>query len=212
MFNPKRFKYLEENQIAGAETMNPIIDFLRGIRSTTDVIEISPNGLGGMDIGVNSDALRSLASSSSGGAQGDDHTFKVTVGVTGTQPYIEVSDGWVWLPSGRVHVTAMESTKCEDGYMAYVRLTSPTTGTLVYGDGITHVLQTGGAGYRVTLPICTTEEDDGTWTMTVHHKGDFLLADVPYFWRTGYDKTKTQMMVHYAGTDGYEWVDTGVCQ
>ena len=70
----KNLPYLGKNQIAGADTINPICDFLNGIRTTTgDWIEINLNANNSINIDFNDDALNEFQTSES------DHTFKAAI-------------------------------------------------------------------------------------------------------------------------------------
>ena len=210
MWNPKRFKYLAENEIAGAETMNPIVEFIRGIRSTDDYIMLNPNPLNSMDINLDMDALREWALNALPFNTSLEHTFKASVSDNGR---LSCTGGNVWFPDDMASISALSSTSCHNNYMVYIRLTSKTQGTLVYDNGITHTLMTGNNDYRVCLPVCYTWKDSNdVWHIRYYHIGDYSFTQLPYFWEQNYDKTKAQILGHNANSNGVRWLDTGTCE
>jgi len=52
MYNTRQFKDLKEGEIAGMGTINPIVRFLRNIRTTSQNVHIDGNPMGGIDIAV----------------------------------------------------------------------------------------------------------------------------------------------------------------
>ena len=208
MFAPKRYKYLADNEIAGAETINPIIDFVRGIRSTDDFIELNPNGIDSMDIDVNRGAILEWLKTAYPHTS-INHTFKATINDTNK---ISCTSGKVYFPSNSVSISALGNTTCVSGNMVYIRLNSKTSGSLEYGS-ISHTIQpaSGSNPNRVCLPICTTYRSNNVWYVQYYHIGDYAFTQYPYFWVDGYDRTKPQALMHYEDEDFYRWVDYGDC-
>lgn len=208
MFAPKRYKYLGEKEIAGAETINPIVDFLRGIRSTDEFIELNPNGINSMDIDFDRGALLEWLKTAYPHTS-IDHTFKAQI--TNTNK-IYCSGGHVYFPNNSVNISSMGNTSCVSGNIVYIRLSSKTSGSLEYGS-ISHTVQpaSGNNPDRVCLPVCGTYKSNNIWYIQYFHLGDYSFVDYPYFWVQGYDKTKPQALMHYEDETFTRWVDYGDC-
>lgn len=209
MWLPKRFRFLAEDEIAGAGTINPIVEFIRGIRSTDDFIMLNPNANNSMNIDLDLDALREWLFRAYPHPELK-HSFKAEI-IDGNK--IKISSGSVYFPNAKASISAMSQTSCNSNYMAYVRLTNETTGQIIYDNAITHTLQTGNNDYRVCLPICRTYKDaNDVWQVQYYNVGDFAFVEEPYFWVSGYNKSKTQFLMHQSGNNWTEWIDAGDCE
>ena len=200
MYLPKIFKYLKENEIAGAETINPIVDFLRGIRSTSDFIELNPNSNGSMNIGLDVDSLANYLKQDVD-VEELQHTFKATI-TSGSN--FTVSGGTVYFGHNMALTASSRSFSGTGG--VYLEVTR-SSATLQSGT-VSTVLDT--ANQKVNLPILQAYSDDGL-KFRYYHIGNWAFTDVPYFWITGYDKTKEQILTHSANTDGLLWQDVAPC-
>ena len=200
---------LKPNEVAGAQTINPIANFINGIRTTTgDYLELNPNKHDSIDIDLNVAAILALLDG------GDEllHDFKCQL-VDGSK--ISCSGGSVFFPDYAVTISAKSAVNCHSGYYMYARLAKSggsVTGELVYDNAITHTLQPAASGNpdRVTLPICRTYQDSGAWKIHYFHIGAFSFANTPYFWLASYDATKAQALIHTA-SNSPSWTDLSTC-
>lgn len=200
MYLPKIFKYLNDNEIAGAETINPIVDFLRGIRSTSDFIELNPNSNGSMNIGLDVDSLANYLRQDVD-VEELQHTFKATI--TSGSSYT-ISGGTVYFGHDKAFSVSSSSGSGTGSY--YVQCTS--SGASIQSGTVSHVLNP--TNQTVNLPLFQAYNDDGI-KFRYYHIGNWAFTDVPYFWIAGYDKTKEQILTHSANTDGLLWQDVAPC-
>ena len=198
---------LGKQEIAGAKTINPIVDFLRGIQTRTpDYILLNENALGGCYIDLDVEAILALMQQ---GGSSLLHGFTASIDEDGK---LTCTAGNVYMPDASVAIAALASTTAVNGNMLYARLNALNAGELVYGSPVTHTLQpaSGGNPDQVTLPICTTTQTDGVWGVTYHHVGDFILTWTPYFWVTGYQGNAAQSLDHDAN-GAIRWNTYGEC-
>lgn len=201
MYLPKIFKYLKENEIAGAETINPMVDFLRGIRSTSDFIELNPNSNGSMNIGLDVDSLANYLRQDVD-VEELQHTFKATI--TSGSSYT-VSGGTAYF--GHNIARTANSKSFSGTGSVYLEVTS-SSAELKSGT-VSNVLNPN--NQTVNLPILQAYSDDGL-KFRYYHIGNWAFTDVPYFWISGYDKTKAQVLSHSANADGMIWIDIAPCE
>lgn len=196
---------LKDNQIAGAATINPIVDFINGIRTSSgDYIDLNPNENGSLNIDLNIEALLALTANES-----LNRGFRVTV----TEGALSCTAGNVYFADRCIAVPALASpVTCAAGYMLYARLTG-SVGELVYGAAVTRTLQpaSGGDPDRVTLPICTTTQTGGEWQIQYSHMGDFVFVNTPYFWISNYNSGAAQSLDHSSG-GGLVWTTYAECE
>lgn len=213
MFLP-HFRHLEEGEIAGQETINPILDLLEGMRSDSDFLDLNANGIGGVTFSFNEGVLYNWLAKA---LQRDslDHSFKGAV--EGSS--VSVSGGTVHLEHNAIYLSPLAATECTDGGTVYAVVDSISSGALVYsGDSSDSALEAGivqpaagGHENRLVLPIMRTIEASGVFALKYFHIGDFFFASLPYFWISNYNKGKHQSLDHAANADGYAWTDYGVC-
>lgn len=191
--------------------MNPIIDFVRGIRSTDDYITLNPNTFNSMDIHLDMDALRDWALEALPFEASLEHTFKASVSNNGE---LSCTGGSVWMPNGKASISGVSNISCIDSNILYIELTSKSNGSLQYGTP-SRTLSTGNS-HEVRLPVCMTYStgsgDDTTWFVRYYHIGDYAFTQLPYFWVEGYGRSKIQMLGHESNGDELKWYDVGECQ
>ena len=202
----RNLPYLKENQIAGADTINPICDFLNGIRTTTgDWIEINLNANNSIDIDFNDDALSSLEAGSI------NSTFKAEIEDSNK---VKCSAGKVHLPSEVVSISSKSATSCHSNYWLYVKLTrsGSISGSIQYSSTLPNLVvpYTSGNPESVNLPICQTIYENSTWSIRYAHIGDFILHTMPYFWIQDFDLTQYQSLDHNPN-GGMVWRSYGEC-
>lgn len=202
MYLPKRFTYLKEDEIAGAETINPIIDFLRGIRSASDFIEINPNGNNSMSIDLDLKTLRRALD-----IKDTDTILEHNFHATG------VSDTSYTISAGKVFVGCDNSISISSHTVSgtgsvYLQLTQNSNPS--WQTGIPSKLFNP-TNQSINLPLLNAYRDDGEWHFHYYHIGDFIV-EKPYFWVSNYDKTKQQFLSHNANTDDVYWQDVTDCE
>lgn len=209
---------LDDNQIAGAKTINPIIKYILGMDSTSDFLAINPNGRGSVNFDLDAGALAKWILSMI-----DDNTglnlewdFKVNFTKSGSSNRISVRAGQVFFPDNSVSISGINNqsiSSSSSGKMVYVRLNSKSSGELVIDNAVTHTLQTGNDNYRMTLPIATItyKSSNNTWSARYHHIGSFSFGSYPYFWKDNFTKGDYQFLVHRNGQNEERWVSAGDC-
>lgn len=188
---------LRDNEIAGADTINPIVKFLLGMKSQSECLTINPNGMGSVNFDLDAGSiLRNVMEMIRANTIDFDFPFKVTI--SGRPPTLHISMGSVFFPNNEASVDSFTHTltNADSGKMIYVRLNSITGGEIVLGSQVTHTLQTGNNNFRVTLPVATITLDGGEWQIFYHHLGTFSFVETPYFWIDGFDPSKNQHLVH----------------
>lgn len=199
-------KSLREGQVAGPDTMNPIIRLLKGLASRSEWVGLAKDGQGSayvdFDAGGYARWVLNMVPKLAFG-------FRASIpDVSPHRLYIE--EGRVWFPDRVITVPAATVSGLHDGYMAYVRITQagyngdPAGVEIRYSEGITHTLQTDDDDYRLTVPLCRTENSGG-WGITYLNLGDVVLAETPYFWVDNYDRQADQSLDHRAGEHGLRW-------
>lgn len=201
MFLGKQFKYLKENEVAGADTLNPIIDYLRGIRSISDFIVLNPNANKSMSIDLDIESLKDALDVTVEASELQ-HTFKATI--TSESSYT-ISGGTVYFGHDKAFSVSSSSGSGTGSY--YIRCTS--SGASIQSGTVSNVLDT--SNQYVNLPLFQAYNDDGI-KFRYYHIGNWAFPDVPYFWISGYDKTKQQFLSHNANADGMIWIDATDCE
>lgn len=205
----KSIQHLESNEIAGPITINPVVDFINGIRTRTgQFIVMNPNGRS-IDIDFDAMAYKEWLGTNDFELLSD---FRCEITDSNN---IQCSAGHVFFPSEVVSISAKSATSCHYGYYMYARIYESggtLTGELRYDNGITHTLQpeSGENPDRVTLPICRTYQSGGEWKISYFHIGAFSFIQDPYFWIKDYDRSKHQVLGHTIN-GSMRWIDTGDC-
>ena len=201
---------LKENEIAGAGTINPLQKYVLGMHSLSEFLTLNPDGRGSVSFDLNFEALAGSILGMLGESGGINFDFRCTI----NNDTLYVSSGKVFLPFDVATISAYTHnlSSGDSGKMVYARLTSKTSGAIEFSSGVTHTLQTGSNEYRVTLPIATITLTDGAWGIKYHHIGAFSLAETPYFYISGYNKSNTQTLDHAANSDDVTWQTYGTCE
>jgi len=201
MFLGKQFKYLKENEIAGADTINPIVDWLRGIRSLSNFIVLNPNGNRSMSIDLDIESLKDALDVTITGNEML-HTFKATENGNS----YTISGGTVHFGLQSYSVSGKTSTSAETSW--YIQI--PKTGSPSWQSGtVSDILNP--SSQTVNLPILQAYKDSGEWKFRYYHVGDFFFNELPYFWISGYNKVNEQILGHSANTDALIWQDVSNC-
>ncbi len=206
-------KPLQDNEIAGPITTNPIIKHLQGMNSLSEFLAIEPNGQGSVNFDFDAYSLAKVILGMVENGETLSFDFKCTL----DEDHLAVAAGKVYLPETVVSVSGMSETlgNSDSGKMVYVRLSksgSTIQGELVFDDPITHTLMTGNNNYRVCLPVAIVTGSGDNWKVRYRHLGSFALTQVPYFWIDAYDKSKAQFLSHGANADGETWIDATECE
>lgn len=213
MFLPKRFKYLDNKEIAGAETINPIVDFLRGIRSDSEFIDLNANANNSMTISFNEGVLFNWLKKASTNGEFK-HSFQGTI-TQGNNGKISVSSGTVYMQENTINISGISNQSCTSGHVVYAVLSSASSGSLSYASSMgSGIVQPAGSGHgdRIVLPILRTVKNNGVWQIEYLHIGDYHFVNMPYFWISGYDKSKRQSLDHDENTNGFVWTEYGECE
>lgn len=207
MFLGKQFKYLKENEIAGEATINPIIDWLRNLRSVSDFITLNPAPNGGMAVGLDVDSLARVIGRSTSETI-IKHSFKITV----DDDKFDCTGGYVFFGKHYKTISGLSNKSCASNKTLYVRLTksgSTITGELKWDANMNNrIVASDGT---VDLYIASFSKVNKEWTPTYHHFGDFFFDEYPAVWWDGYDASKTQFASHDSNGDMI-WVDSDECE
>lgn len=205
---------IEDNQVAGAGTINPMVRFINGIRTTTpDFIEINPNPLGSINIDFNNNPEEGVAGI-------DVDFFKCEI--EGSS--VKCSSGLVFYPTSTISINEKGLSTCHSDYGVYVSLTrndtsNPPTGSLQYGqpsewsrtiwppDGQDHSM----SQWRVVLPICKTVYVNSAWQVKYFHYGAFHILHEPFFWLENFQYGLNQSLDHKASNGQLYWRNYGLC-
>ena len=202
MFLGKQFKYLKENEIAGADTINPIVDYLRGIRSLSNFIVLNPNGNKSMSIDLDIESLKDALDVTVNENELL-HTFKATVNGNN----YSISGGTVYFGREAYSVSGRASTSAETSW--YVQI--PKTGSITWNQGtVSNLLNA--SNQTVNLPILQAYKQSGDWKFRYYHIGNWAFQELPYFWLSNFDKTKQQFLSHNANSDELYWQDITDCE
>lgn len=200
---------LGDNEVAGKETINPIVTMLQGMRSTSEFLTINPNGRGSVNFDLD---FTALAANILKLIKIPELSFDFQCSVN-SNGRLTVSSGKVFLPSSSVSISSYSHnlSSGDSGKMVYVRLNSASSGEIVLSSAVTHTLQTGNQDYRVTLPVATITKSNSVWSVRYHHIGSFDLTTMPYFYIGGYSRGDVQTLDHTADSDGMAWQTYGEC-
>jgi hypothetical protein len=201
MYLPKQFNFLKENEIAGADTINPIIQWLRGIRSASDFIEINPNGNNSMSIDLDLISLRRALDIKDTDTILN-HTFKATETSSG----FSITGGTVFFGIDKAFAVSGRNGDGEGNY--YIQCTS--SGGSIQKGTVGNVLNPN--NQTVNLPLLQATYNNNEWNFKYYHVGNFAFLEYPDFWISGYDKTKPQFLAHNANSDGLVWIDATDCE
>lgn len=207
MYIPRKFKYLDDNEIAGAETINPFVDFVRHIRTTDDFVDFSPNEGGGINLDVDRGAMLEWIKAAYPHPSLD-FTFKVKL--DGSR--FTCSGGKVLFPDNSVSISGLSQRNCSDGSVVYIELASRTAGSLQYGSMPTKTVHESSGSFKVQLPVAETYKNGNTWQVRYYHIGDYSFLWYPHAWIPYYNRSDIQFLGHAQDGDGVVWVTSTECQ
>lgn len=180
-------KRLKEGEIAGRESLNPIISLLLHLKTDGEYIDINPDGLGSLIWSLNfPNVLRSISEHiSSGVSLGLEGAFAVSL----ASSTFTVSPGSIrFLDTGAVHTAPSITSSFPSGTMYVWCAITPSSSTLSSGTSLPLILTT---DYMINIPIARVTSS----AVFYYHVGDILLL-TPYKWLSGYDPSVAQALVH----------------
>ncbi len=182
-------KRLKEGEIAGRESLNPIISLLLHLKTDGEYIDINPDGLGSLIWSLNfPNVLRSISEHiSSGVSLGLEGAFTVSF----TSSNFTVNAGHVhFIDSGIAHsVSSLTAAKPSAALYVWCTVTS-STATLNTGASLPSRLLDAST---INVPIARVTSS----AVFYYHVGDILLL-TPYKWLSGYDPSVAQSLDHDA--------------
>ena len=211
MWFPSAYNPMGKNQIAGAETMNPVLAWIKYFASVDDFIELNPNRKGSIDISLNAEALKAwLSQTMKTSGETFDFHFKCTVNSNNS---ITVGGGSVLWGNIIATVAGTTVSGLVNGNVIYAKMTASNTGTIQYGSLPSSIIDLGDSNTNpfVNLPIAYTRRSGGEWYVEYSHIGDFIFPTLPYIWLAGFAKSEWQSLDHH--TDGtLKWTTYGQCE
>lgn len=183
---------LGSNVIAGAETINPIIEWIQGLCSVSEYLIISPNNYGGIDLSIDAAGImaRAAKAAQAPGVLGE---FKGTV----KAGKLTMSGGHIYV--GTNHYSIGNHTRTlvptDDGKCYNAVITSGGA-TVTWGDYPTTCLTT----TSLTIPLCGATFNNDRWEAYQRRLGAVVIPVPPPFLISGYDASKTQSLDHVGGS------------
>lgn len=187
---------LRENELAGAKTINPMVDWARSLASTSDYLYLSNNAYGGVNLDVDFPLLAYNILRLVERIAAD---FKATV--DGSK--LTVAGGHVFLPD-RAYILADYTRNLTDGDAGdclCINLTASSASYAWTAMPSTGIVTATGA----TLPLCRPFKTNGKWYVQHLHIGAYVLPFPPAAIIAGYDESKVQALTHQAA--GLAWGD-----
>ena len=187
---------LRENELAGAKTINPMVDWARSLASTSDYLYLSNNAYGGVNLDVDFPLLAYNILRLVERIAAD---FKATV--DGSK--LTVAGGHVFLPD-RAYILADYTRNLTDGDAGdclCINLTASSASYAWTAMPSTGIVTATGA----TLPLCRPFKTNGKWYVQHLHIGAYVLLFPPATIIAGYDESKVQALTHQAA--GLAWGD-----
>lgn len=198
---------LRDNELAGAKTINPMVDWARALASTSDYLYLSNNAYGGVNLDVDFtllvyNILRLVERIAA--------DFKATI--SGSR--LTVASGCILLP-GETHSIPQYTRSLssgDDGRTVCITTDASDSagGTPAWEHEISSFPAGIVSGSVVRLPICTVSRTGGAWGVTQHHLGAFVFAVPPAPLIAGYDASRMQSLDHGAG-GALAWTTYGRC-
>lgn len=213
MWFPNNFNPLKKNEIGGAETLNPMLAWIKNFASIDDFIEINPNQKGSIDISLNAEALKAWLSQimKISGEAINSH-FKCVVNNNSS---VSVTAGYVGWDRYITQIGAQSFNALINGNCLYVKMTAPTTGAITYGTTPTKVIDLGDESNdvppSVNLPIAYTIRNGADWEIEYAHVGDFFYPNLPYIFVFGFELDELQSLDHN-GNGEMMWTTYGECE
>lgn len=196
MNNNLELEKLRENEIAGAATINPVIDWINNLCSASEYLYFSNNTYGGIDIDMDFNLLagRILQMMERLSVE-----FKATI--DGSK--LTVAGGHVFLPDKSYSVGAFTRnlTDGDAGDCLCINLTASSASYVWTAMPSTGIVTATGA----TLPLCRPFKTNGKWYVQHLHIGAYVLPFPPATIIAGYAESKVQALTHQAA--GLAWGD-----
>lgn len=194
--------------LVGEPTGNALINWVKGLATTSQYLTTSPNANGSIDIDLNFALVANTILSLVERIAAD---FKATI----SKNSLAVAGGHILLP-GETHIMPQYTKNLASGDDGKcLCLTSDASDSeggaaawqyewlAAFPAGIV-------SGSVVRLPICTVSRTGGAWGVLQHHLGAFVFAVPPAPLVAGYDAAKMQSLDHLAG-GALAWTTYGEC-
>lgn len=201
MENNLRLDKLRENELPGADTINPMIVWMQHMGVLSDLLNITPNNDGSVSLDFDfalcaSEILKLIP------------TLKAEFLATIEGSTLKVAGGHVYLP-GHTYTLAdyshvLGSTSAGKGLSIVV---GESTATYSW-DTASYSIDT--SAKTMTLPLCSIVNDGGTLRVQHHHIGAYVFSMAPEPLIAGYDRTKLQSLDHTTG-GGMVWTSYKLC-
>ena len=190
--NNLKIDKLGDGMIAGHETANPIIDWIRGLSSVSEFIDLSPNSYGSVDISLDAAGIIAKAARlvNVSGISGE---FKGIV----SKNRLTMASGHIYVGDDSYHVGGQSRTLGGNDSGKCWLATITTGGMSVSWGSLPANCVTSSS---LILPLCGAIETGGKWVPDQYHLGSWVIPFPPACLISGYDTTKTQSLDHVNGT------------
>lgn len=196
-------KPLNENEIAGRQTVNPLITHLQGMNSLSDFLSIMPNGQGSVNFDLDVKSIIDVILGMVKTQEALQCSFKGTVnGST-----LTVSSGKVYFPDTVVNVSGGTFSTGQTVHIALNGSPSSISGSLATGN-VSRIITN---ATTMLLPLMTTTTIGGETYPLYYHVGDYVFDWRPGAWISGFDSSATQSLDHVAGSYEPVWQTYSPC-
>ena len=182
--------------LVGEPTGNALINWIKGMSTTSQYLTTSPNANGSIDIDLNFALVANTILSLTERLAGE---FKASV--DGSK--LTVAGGHVFLPDRAYILTdyTRNLTDGDAGDCLCINLTASSASYAWTAMPSTGIVTATGA----TLPLCRPFKTNGKWYVQHLHIGAYVLPFPPATIIAGYDESKVQALTHQAA--GLAWGD-----
>jgi len=195
---------LQDNEIAGKKTIDPIQRHLQGMRSLSEFMSITANGQGSVNFDLDMKSIIDVILSMVKVQEALQCSFRGSVnGNT-----LTVSSGHVHFPDANVSISGGTFSVGQTVHIALTGSTSSISGQLATGN-VTSIMTN---ATTMLLPLMTTVTIRGETYPLYYHVGDYVFDWRPAPWCTGYDASKEQALTHGIGSYAPEWQEIGECE
>ena len=194
---------LKKHDIAGRQTVNPIIDWIQNFGTLSDFLYLTPNREGSMSIDLDFVGLAGRILAMVEHLQAE---FRGSI----AGEKIKVTGGHVYFPD-RTYSLAdyTKNLGVFDNGKSLMIVINSTGAAYNWGELPTALvdLQAG----SMTLPLVKAESSGGQWRVIHHHVGAFVFTIPPAPLISGWSASEPQTLDHPAN-GSFTWVSYGDCQ
>ena len=188
--NNLNVEYLGQREIAGEDTANPMIQWMKHLQLASEYLTKSPNGNGSLTIDLDFELLCARILQRAATMAGE---FRGTV--QGSR--LTMASGHIYVGGNTYsvgqHSKSLSGSDDGKGWMAEI-----TSGGISVSWGAAP--NTAVTSTTLTVPLCGAVKSGGRWVPYQWALGSVVMAMPPAFLISGYDASKTQSLDQVGGT------------